>query len=122
MFYRDRSCSLVSTHATSFHIGPIDMRDVKYKISQALVIDDLSSIDQNFPTPSNLRSFKNMTDFNKNNKFPKLADSDLHLIIGIREAELINFEKIRKPFNSNEPFVGLYKLGWTGPFLDWTHT
>ena len=76
-------------------------------------MDDIPSIDQNFPIPSNLCSFKNTVDLIRNNKFPKLADSDLHLIIGIREAELINFEKIRKPCNSNEPFVGFCKLGWT---------
>ena len=107
------SRNLVSMQETSFRIGPIESRDVKYKISQALVMNSLPSIGQNFPIPSNLCSFKITADLFKTNKFPKVTDSDLHLIIGIREDELNNFEKIRKPSNSNEPFVGLCKLGWT---------
>ena len=49
----------------------------------------------------------------KSNKFPKLADTRLNLIIGVRQAELINYEKLRKPANPGEPYVGLCKLGWT---------
>ena len=47
------------------------------------------------------------------NKFPNLVDSSLHVIIGVREAGLINFDKIRKPCYPNEPFVGRCKIGWT---------
>ena len=68
---------------------------------------------KNFPTRENLRLFKNTTNLVKNNKFPKLADSCLNLIIGVRQTELINYEKIRKPANPGEPFAGLCKLGWT---------
>ena len=70
-------------------------------------MDNLPSIDQNFPTYNNLCSFTNTADLLRNDKFPKLADTNLHLIIGVCQAELINFEKLRKPANFGEPFVGL---------------
>ena len=54
-----------------------------------------------------------MTDLIKSNKFPNLYDSELHVIIGIREAEIINFEKTRKPLNCDEPFASKCKIGWT---------
>ena len=57
--------------------------------------------------------FKNAMDLVNNNKFPKLVDNRLNVIIGVRQAELINYEKIRKPAHSGEPFAGLCKLGWT---------
>ena len=82
-------------------------------------LDQIPSIDQNCPIASNLGSFKNATNLIQNNKFQNLVDSSLHVIIGIREAELINFEKIRKPCHQNEPFVACCEIGWTvfGPDL-----
>ena len=76
-------------------------------------MDELPSIEQNFPTCDNLQCFKNVAHLVRNNKFPKLADTCLNLIIGIRQAELINYEKLRKPANSGEPFVAKCRLGWT---------
>ena len=45
----------------------------------------------------------------------------IYVIISIRETELIHFEKIRKPFHYNEPFVARCKIGWTvfGPNPIW---
>ena len=74
-------------------------------------MDNLPSIDKNYPISNNLYSFKNTEHLIKGNKFPNLPDLNLHIIIGIREVSLINFEKIRKPSNINEPFVGHCKLG-----------
>ena len=75
-------------------------------------MDNLPSIDKNYPISNNLYFiFLNAEDLIKGNKFPNLPDSNMHIIIGIREASLINFEKIRKPSNINEPFVGHCKLG-----------
>ena len=107
----DGTRSLVSTYDTSFDIGPIETKDTKYKISQALVLDKLPSIDQNFPTSNNLCSFKNTTDLIENKKIQKLPHSELNLIIDVREANLINFEKITKPLRHNEPFVAKCKIG-----------
>ena len=73
-------CNLVSTiHARHQlpYIATIDSRDIKYKISQALVMDSLPSIEQNFRIPSNLHAFKNTADLIRSNKFPKLTDSYL---------------------------------------------
>ena len=41
--------NLISTFDTSFKVGPVDSR-VKFDISQALVMDDLLCISNNFPT------------------------------------------------------------------------
>ena len=109
----DGKINLISTIDTKFKIGPIDKKEVKFNISSALILDQMPSIDQNCPVASNLGSFKNATDLIRLNKFPNLIDSSLHVIIGIREAELINFEKIRKPCHQNEPFVAHCKIGWT---------
>ena len=109
----DGKRNLISTIDTKFKIGPIDKKETKFNISSALVLEQMPSIDQNCPIAANLSSFKNVTDLIQNNKFPNLFDSDLHVIVGIREAELINFEKIRKPFHHNEPFVAWCKSGWT---------
>ena len=98
---------------TNFKIGPIDSGAIKFDINQALVIKELPLLEQNFPTRKNLRFFKNTTDLVNNNKFPKLVDSRLNLIIGVRQYELINYEKIRKHAHPGEPFAGLCKLGWT---------
>ena len=46
-------------------------------------------------------------------KSPKLPDSDLHIIIGVCKANMINFKKIRKPLKYKEPFAAKCKLGWT---------
>ena len=50
-----------------------------------------------------------------------MFDFDLHIIVGIREVGLINYEKIRKPCNLGEPFTARCKIGWTvfgpDPFL-----
>ena len=109
----DGTRNLVSTYDTKFKIGPIDKKETKFDISSALVLDKMPSIDQNFPTADNLRLFENMTDLIKGNKFPNLYDSELHVIIGIREAEIINFEKTRIPLNCDEPFAVRCKIGWT---------
>ena len=78
-----------------------------------MVIDQMPSIDHSYPVADNLNSFKNLTDLLQNNKFPNLFDSDLHIIVGIREAGLINYEKIRKPCNPGKPFTRLCEIGWT---------
>ena len=115
----DGKRNLLSTIDTKFKIGPIDKKGIKFNISSALVLDQMPSIDQNCPIASNLGSFKNATDLIQKNKFPNLVDSSLHVIISVREAELINFEKIWKPCHQNEPFVACCKIGWTvfGPDL-----
>ena len=109
----DGTRNLVSTYDTKFKIGPIDKKETKFDISSALVLDKMPSIDQNFPTANNLRLFKNMTDLIKGNKFPNLYDTELHMIIGVRKAEIINFEKTRKSFKCDEPFAARCKIGWT---------
>ena len=73
----------------------------------------MPSIDQNCPIASNLSFFENATDLIQKNKFPNLVDSSLHIIIGVREAGLINYDKVRKPCHPNEPFIGHCKIGWT---------
>ena len=72
----------------------------------------MPSIDHSYPVTDNLKSFKNLADLLQNNKFPTLFDSDLHIIVGIREAGLINYDKIREPCSPGEPFVGRCKIGW----------
>ena len=86
---------------------------MKFDVNQALVMDCLPNIDNNFPTSQNLHPFKNSSDLIRDNKFPCLIDTRLNLIVGIRQAGLINYEKIRKPENFGEPFAGKCKLGWT---------
>ena len=85
-------------------------------------MDCLPDIENNFPTSKNLHPFKNISDLIHNNKFPNLIDSRLNIIICICQASLINFEKIRKPENSNEPFSANRKMGWTifgpDPYLE----
>ena len=85
---------------------------IKFDINQALVINELPSIEQNFSTRKNLCFFKNATDLVNNNKFPKLVGNCLNLI-GICQAELINYKRIRKPAHPGEPFGRLCKLDWT---------
>ena len=109
----DGKRNLISTIDTKFKIGPIDKKEIKFDISSALVLDQMPSIDHSYPIADNLNSFKNLTDLIQNNKFPNLFDSDLHVIVGIREAGLINYEKIRKPCNPGEPFAARCKIGWT---------
>ena len=84
------SRNLISTFDTNFKVGPVDS-GVKFDISQALVMNDLPCIDNNFPTSENLRLFKNSSDLVNNGKFPKLIDTKLNLIIDVRQAELINY-------------------------------
>ena len=99
----DGSKTLIGTLETKFKIGPIGKKVTKFDISTALVIDRMPSIDKKFPTAENLKLFDNATDLIRGNKFPKLYDTDLHLIVGIKEAELINFEVTRKPVKCTEP-------------------
>ena len=101
-----------STFDTNFKTRTVHNSTAKFDINPARVMNELPSIEQNFPTRDNLRFFKNTADLVKNNKFPKLADIRLNLIIGVRQAELINYEKLRKAANPGEPFVGLCYLGW----------
>ena len=75
-------------------------------------MENLPSFDKKYPIANNLHPFKNASDFNKG-EFPSLPDSNLHIIIGIREASLINFEKTCKPINHNEPYVAHCHLGCT---------
>ena len=99
------SRNLISTFDTSFKVGPADS-GVKFDVSQALVMDCLPSIDNNFPTSQNLHPFKNSSDLIRDGKFPRL-------IVRIRQAGLINYEKIRKPESFGEPFADKCKLAWT---------
>ena len=73
----------------------------------------MPSIDKHFPTADNLHLFENMADLIKDNKFLNLYDSKLHVIIGIRDAEIINFEKTRKALKYDELFAAMCKIGWT---------
>ena len=103
----------VSTFGTDFKIGPVDS-EVKFEVNQALLMNELPSIENNFPTSENLFFFKKFSDLVNNGKFPKLIDSRLNVIIGIRQTELINYEKIRnQPARSDEPIASKCKLGWT---------
>ena len=104
--------SLVSTFDTKFRIGPIDNKATRFDISSALVLDRMPSVDRNFPVAENLCAFKNLADLVQGNKFPELYDSELHLIIGIREASIISYDKIRKLLKAVEPFAGCCKIGW----------
>ena len=112
----DGKRNLISTVDTKFKIGPIDRKETKFDISSALVIDKMPAIDHSYPVAENLNSFKNLTDLLQNNKFPNLFDSDLHIIVGIREADLINYDKIREPCNPGNHSQAVAKLA--GPFLD----
>ena len=56
------SRNLVSAFDTTFKIGPVHNSDDKFDINQALVMNELPSIEQNFPTRDNLRFFKNTAD------------------------------------------------------------
>ena len=110
---------MISTFDTSFKVGPADS-GVKFDVSQALVMDCLPNIDNNFPSSQNLHPFKNISDLIRNNKFPRLIDSCLNLIIGVHQADLINYEKIRKPENLVNH--SLRNVRWGGLFLDPTLT
>ena len=73
----------------------------------------MPSIEKNFPTASNLGCFEHTSDLVRKNKFPCLIDENLHLIIGVREANLINYDKVRTPVSSDQPFLAHCKIGWT---------
>jgi hypothetical protein len=109
----DGNRSLISSMETSFHVGPVDDALKKFKINSALVLDNMPSIEKNFPTASNLECFEHASDLVRDNKFPCLVDESLHLIIGVREANLINYDKVRTPVSSEQPFLAHCKIGWT---------
>ena len=88
----DGKRNLISSIDTNFEIRPIDNSNAKFEISSALVLDQMPSIDKICPTASNLEPFENATDLIRNNKFPNLSDSSLNIIIGVREASLINYD------------------------------
>ena len=96
-------------------IGPANS-GVKFEVSQALVMDCLPDIGNNFPTSQNLHPFKNSSDLIRDNKFSRLIDTKVNLIVGIRQAGLINNEKIQKPENfgnhllENVSWDGLYSV------------
>ena len=101
----DGKQNLISSIDTNFKIGPIDNSNTRFEIDSALVLDQMPSIEKNFPTASNLDCFENAADLIRKNKFPNLVDENLHLIVGIREANLINYDKVRKPSNTDQPFI-----------------
>ena len=103
---------MISTADTKFKIGPIDQKKIQFDISSALVIDKMPLIYHSYPVIDNLKSFKNLADLLQNNNFPTLFDSDLHIIVGIRKAGLINYDKIRETCSPGEPFVGCCKISW----------
>ena len=103
----------MSTFDTKFRIRPINNKATRFDISSALVIYRMPSIDQHLPVAENLGGFKNLADLVQGKKFPELYDSELHLIIVVREISIINYDKIRKPLNMTEPFSGCCKIGWT---------
>ena len=107
------SRNLVSIFDINFKVGPVHNSVDRFDINQALVMNELPPIEQNFPTRDNLRFFLNTADLVKNNKFPKLTDTRLNLIIGVCQTELINYDKLIKPANPGKPYVGLCKQGWT---------
>ena len=104
---------MISSLDTSFELGPVDNSQIKFKINSALVLNDMPSIDKNFPTSENLSGFENAYDLIRNRKFPDLSDENLHVIVGIREASLINYDRVRTPDHSDQPFLTHCKLGWT---------
>ena len=108
----DGKRNLIFTVDAKFKISPIDQKEIQFDISSALVIDKMPSIGHSYPVADNLKSFKNVTDLLQNNKFHTLLDFDLHIIVGICEAALINYDKIRVPCSPGEPFVGRCKIGW----------
>jgi hypothetical protein len=73
----------------------------------------MPSIEKNFPTAFNLEGIDHALDLVRDNKFPCLEDENLHLIMGIREANLINYDKVRTPINPEQPFLAHCKIGWT---------
>ena len=112
MVTADGKRSLISSLDTSFKIGPVDNNQVKFEISSALVLNDMPSIEKNFPTSANLNCFEHASDLVRNKKFPELVDESLHLIVGVREANLINYDRVRTPDNPDQPFLTHCKLGW----------
>ena len=70
-------------------------------------------IGENFPTSENLRDFSNSRDLIRNGKFPVLSDRKLHIIVGIKQANLMIYNRIRTPVTPNEPYFARCKLGWT---------
>ena len=48
--------------------------------------------------------FDNGSDLIKQNKLPNLNDTKLHVIIGIRETNLMNYDTVWRPVQPNEPF------------------
>ena len=111
--------NLVSTFDTKFRIGPIINKATRFDISSALVLDQMPSIERNFPVVEKLCEFKNLTDLVQGNKFPDLYDSDLHLIISIREASIINYDKIRKHLMPTSHLLAVVR--WAERYLVLTH-
>ena len=109
----DGKRSMISSLDTSLSIGPVDNSHIRFEINNALVLNDMPSIDKNFPTSENLNCFENAYDLIKNGKFPILSDKNLHVIVGIREASLINYDRVRTPDHSDQPYLARCKLGWT---------
>ena len=79
----DGKCILLSSVDTSFPIGPVDNTHIRFKVDNALVLNDMPSIDKNFPTSENLGCFDNAYDLIRNGKFPTLTDDKLHIIVGV---------------------------------------
>ena len=109
----DCNRSLITSVETSFQVGSVDDSQGKFKIGSALVLDNMPSIEKNFPTASNRGCFGHASDLVRENKFPFLIDKNLHLIIGVREANLINSDEVRTPVSSEQPFLSHCKIGRT---------
>ena len=76
-------------------------------IENALLLESLPDMKNRLALVENLCHFENISDLIQKNKFSKLYDTSLHVIMGIKQFDLIIFYKIHKPLKSNEPFVGL---------------
>ena len=114
----DGKRSLVSSVDTNFSIGPVDNTHVRFKINNALVLNDMPSIDKNFPTSENLKCFDNAYDLIRNGKFPIFADENLHFIVGVRDAHLMNYDRVRAPDHPDQPYFARCKLGWCAYGMD----
>ena len=103
---------MISTVSTVFDVSSIS-DSTHSKISDALVINKLPSIGLNFLTNDKTSCFTNAGDLTNLDLFPTLSDSNLHIIIGIKEAKLFLFDSKHNHVVDLEPYVAHCKLGWS---------
>ena len=79
------------------------------------MVEKMRAINNCYPNSENLKYFNNVSDLVQSGKFPDLVDSNLHLLIGIKETYMTSFSKVRTPFKSDQPYIAKCLLGWV-PF------